>query len=80
MFIAGRLLGKYPLNTFYMSSATSLTSESDAVLLNSLIDLSGEFSSKPVRDYLDFKPVIRLTDHLKVKGHILLGPLYSFLD
>ena len=75
VLIVGRLLGKYALNTFYTSSTTS--SESDLVLLNSLIDLCGDFASKPVKDYLDFKPVIRLTNYLKVKRHTHVHTLRS---
>ncbi|KAG0615275.1 hypothetical protein M758_5G028200 [Ceratodon purpureus] len=62
-FIIRRLLWKYPLNSFYTSSATPI--ESDYAFSISLINLWGEFASKPVKDYLDFKPIIRLTEYLK---------------
>ncbi|XP_024398316.1 BTB/POZ domain-containing protein FBL11 isoform X3 [Physcomitrium patens] len=61
-FILRELVGKYPLNIFHVSVAAT---ESDVDVLNSIIDFKGELAAKPVKDYLNFKPVIRLTDHLK---------------
>lgn len=68
-------MGKYPLNIFYTTSTTS--SKSDADLIKSIIELRGDFTSELVKDYLNFKPVIRLTNYLKVKHHTLLSHLFT---
>lgn len=68
--ILGELVGKYPLNIFHVSVAAT---ESDVDVLNSIIDFKGELAAKPVKDYLNFKPVIRLTDHLKVTVRTLIS-------
>lgn len=67
-------MGKYPLDIFHTTSATS--SKSDADLINSIVDLRGGFISELVKDYLNFKPVIRLTSYLKVIYHTLMSDLF----
>lgn len=66
-------MGKYSLNIFHITSATSSKSEQD--LIYSIVDQWGDFTSELVEDYLNFKPVIRLTNYLEVKYHSLMSHL-----